>query len=324
MLGILPSRNSRLADLGVNGDGTDLIVTLRRWGSSLNVFKDGGSATEPLWQLQVRHAGQNSFGFQILRVAQEAMLRYPDENIRDLDRMEEVHKVRLLHGAPALSGETDPDKVGIEPWQVVLYAAGSTPNAALDFIKFILMHKVAKGHVQQLPKLAVASREAGVKDLPAPWQLDTESVWCQKPFGALPPRGRRHVLCQLELKAAAPADVSADAPVEEGTGGGESDVELQASYCFSVFGNIYNYRDLFDAAGIPGGYVVSPDEENREYVRSVEVSEDAKGKRVLQSILEEVLLKIPVYFINATGDKSNALASWLSQQPSVIVGEHTS
>jgi hypothetical protein len=310
---ITPSRTSGNGSGSGAADGRDLIVTLRRWGCSLGIFKDG-STTEPLWQLQVCHTPpqrSNAFTFQILATAREALAQHPNENVRDLKQLEDVERVLLLNGGPAMSGESDPDGVGIEDWRVVLYAAGDSPDAALEFIKFVMTYKQSRGQLVQLPKLLVAHRGEELGDLPSPWEVSPQA-FCLKPFGALPPKSRRHVLCQLELKS------GPDAGVDETPDSGSEDEKI---YTFSTFGNIYNYRELFDAAGIQGGYAPATEGGAREYLRFVDVKDDEDGKNTLKSVLENVLCKIPVYFINATGNSKDALAQYLCEQPSVVLGE---
>ena len=93
---ITTSTPARPHDLG---DGSELVATIRRWGSTFGVFDDG-SRTEPLWQLQVTHGGPQSFGYQPHGVCREALQEYPNKNIRNLTQLETEIHVKILHGAP--------------------------------------------------------------------------------------------------------------------------------------------------------------------------------------------------------------------------------
>ena len=54
------------------------------------------------------------------------MSQHPNENVRDMESLERVLRVRLsLGGPPPPSGKFDVDEVGVREWQTVLYCAGS-------------------------------------------------------------------------------------------------------------------------------------------------------------------------------------------------------
>ncbi len=301
-----------------NGDSPDLVVSVRRWGSAFTVF-DGASKDDPLWQLQVSHNGRNSFGFQVLAVAREAVLHHPNSKVRDLDQVESVLQVRLVNGAPPHTGPTDPDGVGLEPWQVVLYSTSTT--SALDIVHFIMKYKVGKGHILHLPTMTASCQDGSLLSVPEPWALDRNPAQLPKPFAALPPRGRRHILCQLEVEqqTARKADLSESQQEEE-----HATAELEAgnTYIFSVFGGIYLYKDLFDAANIAGGYVAQADN-SRDYVRFLQVLDNEDGRDRLTAVLEQVLMNVPVFFIDSTGMANDSLVQWLGECPSVHLGETT-
>ena len=104
---ITPSRNNGNGD----GDSNELTAVVRKWGSAFTVFEDTDRDT-PLWQLQVCHGGRNSFGYQVLAVAREALQKHPNSSVRDLQqwsrssrcasstehRRKAVHWIRMEQG----------------------------------------------------------------------------------------------------------------------------------------------------------------------------------------------------------------------------------
>ena len=315
---ITPSKNNGTGD----ADSSELTAIIRKWGSAFTVFEDTDRDT-PLWQLQICHGGRNSFGYQVLAVAREALQKHPNSNVRDLQQLESVLQVRLLNGAPPQSGPLDPDGTGLDAWQVVLYSTSLTN--ALDFIQVVLKHKVAKGHLLQPPSLHAACPDGTVDTVPQPWKLVHPPLHGPKAFAALPPKGRRHILCQIELRQAATKTANSQ---ESGQGedanmdvGAEDNAE--SIYSVSIFGGIYPYRELFDAANVPGGHIQLPDG-NRDYVRFVEVQDDDPGRSKLKSIFEQVLLNVPVYLVDSTQTANDELVSWTCSLSSVHLGETVS
>ena len=319
---ITPSKVSRVTDPNNDTDGSEIIVAVRNWGSAFNVF-ESLTRDDPLWQLQVIHGGRNAFGYQVLAVAREALLKHPNNNIRDLQQLESVLNVRLLNGAPPHTGALDPDGTGIEAWQVVLYTSSVTN--ALDFIHLVLKHKVAKGHLLQLPNMTVACPDGSVESVPEPWTLNTNPPHCPKAFAVLPPRGRRHVLCQVELSGSRTTTASSQDSKEEPEPNTEVEDKNNTStlYTFSFFGGIYSYRELFDAANVEGGYNVGP-EGNRDYVRTLEVLNNQEGKDRLMSLHEQVLLNVPIYLVDATENPDDEFVAWFASLPHIELGERAS
>ena len=77
---------------------------------------------------------------------------------------------------------------------------------------------------------------AAIQSLPAPWQeLSGDSVAMPLAFSALPPKGRRHVVRQLDRQ--------------------ERDAD--AGYTVSFFGGIYHYKDGFESQRIDWHNAVS-------------------------------------------------------------------
>ena len=179
-----------------------------------------------------RTVDDTSFGYQVLAVARET-----------LDQLESVLCVRLVNGAPPHTGPLDPDGVGLDAWQVVLYSTSTT--SALDIVHFMMKHKVAMGQILHLPTMTAACQDGSLVSVPDQWTLDPRPAQLLKPFAALPPRGRRHILCQpeVEQQTASKADVPESQQEEEQT---TAEPETSNTYIFSVFGGIYLYKDLFD------------------------------------------------------------------------------
>ena len=132
------------------GDGSELVTRVRRWGSTFGVFEDG-SRTEPLWQLQIAHGGRQSFGYQLLNVRKEALQQHPNENVRNPLHLETELRIRVISGAPPQTGHPDPDGVGLEAWRPVIYAP--TPADGMGIVEFIMKHKIGAGQVLEMPRL---------------------------------------------------------------------------------------------------------------------------------------------------------------------------
>ncbi len=253
----------------------------------------GGDAETSLWQVQVVGGSRRAFAFQVLNAAREALLHHPDENVRSLRQLEAQKMVKLIVGAPPTTGSNDQDNVGIVTWNPVLYVAGPTPNAALDFIHLVVQHKVRSG-VITMPQFAVQVFADQDIQAPAPWQV----VPCvdmpdpmPSPFLALPPRGRRHVLCEFERQA--PEKQQED-----------SDEEREVKYIFSVFGGIYAFREGGSRNTLSKGLKCRST--TQEYVRMVEFSGLEEGKSSLTGILQNCLQQIPIFFINMAGSQDEA------------------
>ena len=258
----------------------------------------GADAETSLWQVQVAGGSRRAFAFQVLNAAREALLHHPDERVRSLQQLEAHKMVKLIVGAPPTTGSNDQDKVGIVTWNPVLYVAGPTPNAALEFIHLVVQHKVRSGGIT-MPQFAVQPFADQDIQAPAPWQVVPPADMLDpmpSPFLALPPRGRRHVLCQLERQAPEKQEEGSDE---------ERDGQEGVKYIFSVFGGIYAFRGRFEEHSIQGAQV-QVDPNTQEYVRMVEFSGLEEGKPSLTDILQTCLQQIPMFFINMAGSDDEA------------------
>ena len=264
---------------------------------SSGVLHAGAFADTKLWQVQLTGGGQKAFAYNILATANEVLQGHPDCRVRSLRDLEEVQQLRLVIGMPAKSGDNDPDGVGLVDWQLAIYSGKGGLEAALDFIHFVLQQKVAKGYLNTMPELqACIMAPAAVQSLPAPWQeLASDSPAMPMPFSALPPKGRRHVVCQLDGQ-------------ERGA---------DAGYTVSFFGGIYHYKDGFESQRIQGTLLPTGTADKRDYVRYLECGMDTTAKQRIAGVLESVLLKLPLYFINGAG-RDDPMATWLQHQPPII------
>ena len=258
----------------------------------------GAVADTKLWQVQLTGGGQKAFAYNLLATANEVLQEHPDHRLRSLRDLEEVQQLRLVIGMPAKSGENDPDGVGLVDWQLALYSGQGGVEAALDFIHFVLQQKVSKGYLTTMPALqSSVMAPAAPQSLPAPWQeLSGDSVAMPLAFSALPPKGRRHVVCQMD----------------------RLERDADAGYTVSFFGGIYHYKDGFERQRIQGTLLPIGAASKRDYVRYLECGmDDAAAKKRIAGVLESVLLKLPLYFINGAGC-DDPMATWLQLQPSII------
>ena len=247
-------------------------------------------------------SAKNSFTYQLLPNVKEALASNQDPNVQDLKALEQVQQVRLISGGPPLEGHMDQDGVGIQRWQTVIYAAGEDPSRALDFIYLVLEYKLRRGILAVMPNLVVGFPNGGFQGpLQGPWQLTamTSDTDAPKPFAALPPRGRRHVLAQLEIKE------------------GSEDKK----YLFTLFGNLYPFRGRLEELQVSAAELDLGAEGGAQHIRYLEFTDLDQGEALLNPVLEQGLLRLPIYFINATKAVDDEVAAWILAQPGVVLGE---
>ena len=289
----------------------------------------GADDTTELWQVQLVGPNARCFNFKILAVMREAVLEHPNQKVRAVQDVEKVLGVRVVLGAPAQVGKSDPDDVGFVDWQLVIYSCGLP--CVLDFIRFILDYKVRKGiEIASMPPMAVymvdKSRGLPSSSLPSPWfQLKDTCIEMPKPFAALPPKGRRHVLMQLDILRRGTRSIednliiASDANEEEG-GLEEGRAQPEGTYALTFFGNIFPFKDRFDAQGIPLSLTTTDAAGQMSYTRSLGLRMDAPSKLKVLEVLVDVLKGLPLYFINMTSE-DDPMARWLLQQPTVAQAE---
>ena len=194
---------------------------------------------------------------------------------------------------------------------------------ALSFIRFILDFKVQHGYVASMPDLLLHAADADTGLLPSPWRVLSDPAFVPpEPFRVMPPKGRRHVVAQLE-KNEDGVDGSAGSDEDNDHDAAESAATRQeddAPYTLSFWGCIYHFKERFEAKGIPGSLVPINSQEHKDYVRYLKMSLDDEGKQQVELVLEDILKGMPVYFINTAGE-DDPMAAWLQQQPSIFQKE---
>ena len=278
----------------------NLVATVTFWGSASFCFDNTPSSTK-LWQIQIDHAGYNNFSFKLVTVVNDMLRNHPDSNIIDTKGLEEQQKIRILNGAPSQQvADNDPDNMNFIPWRPVFYVAGDKLTHFFDLVHRILKYKVEMAHLLEVPSLQVQSKTRdwlqSEDELPEPWQLiHTDPEWLPSVFKVLPPRGRRHILCQLEAA--------------------EDD-----EYALMLMGGMYLFRDRLDSHKIQGGFAPSTDPtEKRQYVRILKVTDTEEGRQKISSLMERVFHNMPVYFFHYLHDKNNPLLKWILSQSNFIL-----
>ena len=242
--------------------------------------------------------------------------------MRTLHDLEKLLQVRVVAGGPPYSGPEDPDGMGFVLWQPVIYCTHWAD--ALTFIHFILQYKLQRGYLKSMPELRMHLAGANCTDgyqLQAPWFFleDPASFKLPGPFDVLPPKGRRHVLAQLEKHPSEDAVNEAEnlAGREKGTDGG-------TTYVLTFFGGIYHFKDGLEKEGLKSIMVGTADENppgKKEFARYLLFRMgDEVAMQQIHAVLVDALKELPVYFINMT-DKGDVAAEWLQRQPSIFHAE---
>ena len=239
-----------------------------------------------------------------------------NEGVKTLSDMEATWRIRIITGAPPQSGPTDVDGVGIPDWAPAVYCEGVTPARGLQLIYDTLKCKERKGHA--LPTLKVHFQGVAGFQIPEPWLVcGRAEASVPGPFSVLPPKGKRHILAQLEVQ---PPDEN---PEDEEAEAEENQTEPpQNKYVLSFFGGVWSFKDLFDEHRILGSSVVKEGTERREYVRILDglSINDQQSETRIRTVLEDVLRGIPIFLINNT-EPVNEMATYLLSFDSVVHGE---
>ena len=124
-------------------------------------------------------------------------------------------------------------------------------------------------------------------------------------------------MCQLEIKE---PEEQGDQPIPDAQTSPNNDTEERSdtTYLLSLFGDMYGYHNVMDAANITGSYIDLEDSDEMEYVRYLQIKNDQDGRAKIHSLLEEVLCHLPLYFIDGTENPNDPFAQWLRQQPSLM------
>ena len=268
----------------------------------------GADVQMPLWQIQVCGGAERAFTYQIVAALNDMLETEGLEDVKTLRDMEAKWHVCLSTGAPPPTGNNDPDGVGIVAWAPALYCGGATPAKGLEMIHKTLQAKVQKALVV-MPQLKVWTPGALAFPLPDPWAAYGAAGFVPpQPFRVQPPRGKRHILAQLE--------------VQPNEAENNDDEETPVKYMLSFFGGIYVFREVFEHHQIPGAAVTTGDGQ-KDYIRclgDLMVDDDASTARI-STVLNEILLGMPVFFINQTPSSHGMAATILLHFKSVVDGE---
>lgn len=177
----------------------------------------------------------------------------------------------------------------------------------------------------RIPDLAVCLPEGadstGVS-LPLPWKfLGDDAIAMPGPFNAMPPKGRRHALVQLELRDGAVEDKAADSQNTELSQEEEAEATVPilkdlTHYILTFYGNLYPFKEGFEAKCIRGAFITTSYAE-ADYARYLECKLDEVSKTQILMVLEDILGSMPLYFINMVAE-DDPMATWLRELPSIF------
>eukprot|EP00435_Cladocopium_sp_Y103_P047782 s362_g14.t1 len=258
--------------------------------------------------------GEGAFSFQIKAIANEAIRAFPDSRVRTLQDLEAISHLRLAVGTPLTPRSPDPSdaRVQMSDHHVTLYS-GRGWQTALAFVQFILTHKATKSHLSCTPELLVKFLCPIQAALPFPWKHLAPDAMTSvpKPFNAMPPRGCMHVVARLEQQfIAAKAATEAD-----------SEPTVSYSYVLFFFGGICNFQHNFEGKAIPVTSIPAKrDTEQSTCARYLHLNPDIASMNRVITVLRDVLLEVPVYFVNLVG-KEDPMATLLCAQPSIFPEE---
>lgn len=261
--------------------------------------------------MQITGTGEGAFSFQIKATATKAIRAFPDSRVHTLRDLEAISHVRLAMGTP-LAPHAPDATLQLSDHHVTLYS-GNGWQTALAFVQFILAHKVAKSHLSCMPELLVKFLCPVQATLPFPWKhiAPDANALVPKPFNAMPPRGNMHVVARLEqqLIAVTVARKADDEPT------------VSYSYVLFFFGGIYKFQRSFEGNAIP--VTLIPTQHNTEQstcARYLQLNPDMTSMNRVITVLRDVLLEVPVHFVNMTG-KEDPMAIFLCAQPSIFTEE---
>ena len=271
-------------------------VSIVKWSDANHgiIQVQNGSDDAPLYQFQIVHEGRPSITYGFLQSFRAFLPTY-DAELASLDDLETKKGIRI-----ALSGgsiERDPDDIGVKPWRLAMYARTASPESVLEMLSSFVREK-AKGlefSGADMPELKITSQSAALLAAPAPqpWTAEPAGSVHPNPFDAAPPKGRRHLLLQVEKE------------------------DTDGMYSIMFLGNTWPFRDAFESAGVTGGYVDGG--EKKEYVRcmqGLELCETDKA-RIASVLGERVLRKHAVFLLDETSGPEDDMVRWLVSQPSV-------
>ena len=172
-----------------------VVTSVFNWGRNASLYFEGVGRSCPLWQVQVVHEAHNGIAYGMNNGLKEALPHFGGGVATTLETMEQVHKIRYTN----TGGRTDTfdrDEVGHQVWRCALYVGSPTFHPVLELLKIVVDRYVESGRLLMRPDLVVVGVEPS-HALPDGWVV-RPAVSPVSPFFALPPKGRRHVLAQVE------------------------------------------------------------------------------------------------------------------------------
>eukprot|EP00972_Heterocapsa_arctica_P115527 16448235-Heterocapsa_arctica.AAC.1 len=131
--------------------------------------------------------------------------------------------------------------------------------------------------------------------MPEGWGMEPVGTVGPHIFDAAPPRGKRHMILQVEK------------------------AEADGEYSLLFMGNTWAFRAQFDGMGIAGGHVEC--DGHKEYVRCLQgvgLAQDSKD-RVTQVLGSGVLNGHALIIFNETADSDDEMISWLASFPQTFM-----
>ena len=307
-------------------------ICVYEWGSTAVHYFPGQTIGTKLWQLQILHDVHNGVAYQTSTSIDEVLSKFKGGIAKTSKAMETAHSIRFTNTG-GKDERFDRDNVGLVPWRGALYSAGPDVRDALHLLMLVTKRKVECGHLLIHPELQVIGldEECPYGPLPDGWTYKPVAS-LPSPFAAAPPRSYRHIVMHVELteivtnttkpngteETPGPEEDGEETEIKEGL---EKELTLleqaAGNWTILIYGGIYEYRRDFDMLEIEGGYI-DLEGDKREFVRTVSTDLSDSGKALLLNILGAGVFKqCPVALLNATGDVSDPLVTWLSQQPSM-------
>ena len=278
----------------------NLEVTVCPWGQSKHIFDNVRSTSPlPVWQLQIhhRHDGHQNMKNRFLATAQAALQNTPYDGISDLMTLEREKGIRLQDNMPRASG-VDPDGVGVQAWLATIYCAGHSPEAGLDFLKFLTNFKKDMGELREMPACILTQQEEAwpYDEMPKGWTYKQIPHHHIKPFSSKPPHGRRHLLMHLQKE-----------PQASG-----------ATYVLTLRGDVYSHRKNLKEMGMKSQFM-QLDNGRNDFVQSMRITNTEPDKEMIRHLLQQAVSETPIYLMDQTNTTDDTLVQWLQDQPTIYL-----
>ena len=266
-------------------------VNVCKWcDDGRHIFEDVADEA-PVFQYQIVHDTRPSVTFQFLTHFRQFLPTH-DVAIQNLEDLANQRRIRV-----GVSGSNqESDETGTKPWRVVLYGMESDPRSVIHLIAAFVEWKSKSPEYAEagVPDLLLTQASASVFQncgLSIDWNVAAPGSLSPHPFDAPPPKGRRHLLLQME------------------------DNE-QGGYDFMFFGGTWAYRAEFDKACVDSGFVDAGD--RKEYVRLLKNIEDNDdGRARIGTIMQDVLKNQCVFLIVECEEANCGMLKWMKSLETV-------